>query len=80
MQSPQEDLRMKPLILSLSLFLVPAASFAKFDDLKKYKAAYPDKAATATCKVCHGESKSVLTDYGKAYLAAGKDFSKIKEK
>ena len=69
---------MKSLTLILALILVPTLSFAKPSELKKYKDAFPDKAAEASCKTCHTKGKE-LNDYGKAYKEAGMDFSKMKK-
>lgn len=67
---------MKTLLLIIYLS-VPALAIAKPADVKKYKDAFPDKAAQANCKTCHTSGKA-LNDFGKAYAVAGSDFSKLK--
>ncbi|OFZ17814.1 MAG: hypothetical protein A2X94_04405 [Bdellovibrionales bacterium GWB1_55_8] len=62
-------------LIALAFIAVPSLAFAKPADLKVYKEAFPDKAASASCKTCHTKGKE-LNDYGKKYLEAGKDAKK----
>lgn len=64
-------------MIAFAFLALPALAFAKPADVKKFKDAFPDKAAEANCKTCHTKGKE-LNDYGKKYKDAGEDFKKMK--
>ena len=72
-----EEVFMRMTLLAL-LLVVPGLALAKPSEMKKYREVFPDKAADVTCKTCHSKGKE-LNDYGKAYLASGKDFAKMEK-
>lgn len=61
-----------------ALLALASPAWATLDNLKAYKQAYPDKAAKASCKICHEGvmgNKDNLNAHGKAlqnYKGAGK--------